>query len=53
MKLVLLIKHSDEKNHFQQDPIEVWPPKLALKTENAQFLTVLNQKILQDIKKFF
>ena len=33
--------------------INFWPPKLTLKTKNVQFLTHLNQKVLQDIKKFF
>ena len=42
-----------KKNHFQEDPIEFWPPKLTLKTENFQFLTVINQKALQHIKKSF
>ena len=32
MKVVLLIKYSDKKNHFQED----WPPKLTLKTENVK-----------------
>ena len=41
------------ENHFQEDLIEFWPPNLSLKTENVQFLTVLNQKTLQDIKKSF
>ena len=41
------------ENHFQEDPIKFWPPNLILKTENVQFLTILNQKALQDIKKSF
>ena len=39
------------ENHIQEDWIDFWPPKLTLKTENVQFLTVFNQKLLQDIKK--
>ena len=46
MKVVFLIKN-------QEDPIELWPPKLGLKSENVKFLTFLNQKTLQEIKKFF
>ena len=37
---------------FQEGYIEFWPSKLTLKTENVQFVTDLNQKVLQDIKKF-
>ena len=52
MKVVLLFFFRKE-NHFQEDPIEFWPPKLTLKTENYQFLAVMNQNTLQDINKFF
>ena len=31
--------------------IDYRPPKFTKKTENVQFLTVLNQKVLQEIKK--
>ena len=50
---MLLIKDLGYENHFQEDPIEFWPPKLSLKIETVQFLTVLNQKVLQDIKTLF
>ena len=33
-----------------EDPIEFWPQKLTLKTENVQFLTIFNQNALQDNK---
>ena len=53
MKVVLLIKYSDKKIIFRNIQLNFWPPKLTLKTEKVQFLTVLNQKALQDIKKSF
>ena len=49
MKIVLLIGYSDKKIIFRK----IQPQKLTLKTENVRFLTVLNQKASQDIKKSF
>ena len=46
MKAVLLIKYSNKKIIFRKI-------QMTLKTENFQFLTVINQKALQDIKKSF
>ena len=46
MKAVLLIKYSIKK-------IFIRKIQMTLKTENFQFLTVINQKALQDIKKSF
>ena len=42
-----------QKNYFQDDKVYFCPKKLTLKTDNGQFLTVLNQVVLQDIKTFF
>ena len=42
-----------KENHFQNDSVDFRLCKLTLKTENVQFFAVLNQKILQDVKKSF
>ena len=47
-------KKSKWENYLQDDRADFWPPKLTLKTGNVTFLAVhVNQKILQDFKKFF
>ena len=51
MKVVQLVKYL--KNDFQEDPIKFWSPRLTLKTENVQLLTVFNQNAFQDNKKSF
>ncbi len=42
-----------KENHFREDSVDIWPRKLTLNSENAQFLTTLTQTVLQDIKKSF
>ena len=53
IKVILLVWYSKKENHFHGDWIDFWPSKLTLKTENVQFLTILNQKLIQGIKKSF
>ena len=43
--------YSLKNSHFLDDEVDFWPNKLTLKTKNAQFLTALNQDVLQDIKQ--
>ena len=38
---------------LKENQINIWPQKLTLNSLNAQFLTTLHQKFLQDIKKSF
>ena len=39
------------KNRFQEDKVDLWTTKFALKTENVKFLASLPQAVLQDLKK--
>ena len=39
------------KNNFRDNFVDFLPKKLTLKNENGQFLTALNQIVLQDIKE--
>ena len=40
-----------KENHFQEDWVDIWPQKLTLNSENAQFLMTLPQTGLKIIKK--
>ena len=42
-----------KENRFPEDSVDIWPRKLTLNSDNAQFLTTLPQTILQDIRKSF
>ncbi len=42
-----------KENSFREDWVDIWPRKLTLNSENAQFLMTLPQTVLQDIKKSF
>ena len=39
-----------KENYFQENQIDIWPQKLTLNSENAQYLTTLPQTVLQNIK---
>ena len=41
------------ENCFREDWVDIWPRKLTLNSENAQFLMALPQTVLQDGKKSF
>ena len=42
-----------EENNFRKYWVDIWPWKLTLNSGNAQFLMILPQTVLQDIKKSF